>query len=215
MALELSPHHYYRVATRAILPAVFLLLWMTPEVTFAQSSPPIPADPGDLSALENDPIAFAPSYLSLIFNQNRPWSYGERTWSDGGASWGAEYRFFYKDKWTLSLAGTFKDLKDQEGNDAPYFTISQESSRLARVYHPFYLSAGGKLNYLVPVRKIVIPYERDQSRAIDTGATLCVSAVYIAKDGVVVQLSAGRWRSLSTLKSQGFELSLSAMVAIR
>jgi hypothetical protein len=171
--------------------------------------------PTDLSALENDPIAFSPSYLGLSLNQNRPWSYGESTWSDGGPSWGAEYRFFYKDKWTLSLSGSFKNLKDLEHETSPLFSISQESARLMRIYHPLYIAVGGKLSYLVPVRKISIPYEREQSRSIDTGASIGVSAFYMAKDGFVVQLSASRWRSLTTLKRQGIEIAITALAAIR
>jgi hypothetical protein len=173
------------------------------DITFNSSNP------------EADPTAFASSYFGLILNQNQPWSYGTTTWSKGGPSWGGEYRFFYKDSWTLSLSGEFKKLEDLTHTDKNIFTFSQETMRLVRLYHPWYLAAGGKFSYYIPVRQISIPYERDQSRAIDTGAAISVATIWITGPHLTTMLSANRWRSLSTTKKQGVELMATALVAIR
>ena len=165
--------------------------------------------------LESEPVAFAPSYLGLILEQNLPLSDGFKTWSSGGPSWGGEYRFIYKDRWSLSVSGSFKHLYAIDRSEASLFAVSQESTRITRVYHPFYVGVGGRLSYLVPVRKIEIPYSRAQTRLIDTGAGLGASMMIITKQGFVIAMSAHRWRSLSTTKRQGFELSMSALMSIR
>ena len=86
---------------------------------------------------------------------------------------------------------------------------------MTRLYHPIYVGFGGRLSYLVPVNKIEVPYTRDQSRLIDTGAGLGVSMLMITNQGLVMSISAHRWRSLSTTRRQGFDLSLAALVKIR
>lgn len=165
--------------------------------------------------LEYEPVAFAPSYLGLLLNQNQPSGYGLQTWSSGGPSWGAEYRFFYKDQWSLSVTGSFKQLYGADKSETSLFALSQESTRVARLYHPIYVGIGGRLSYLVPVNKIEIPYTRDQSRLIDTGAGLGLSMLMITDQGFIISVAAHRWRSLSTTRREGFELSLAALISIR
>ncbi len=165
--------------------------------------------------LEADPVAFSPSYIGFILNQNQPSGFGLETWSAGGPSWGAEYRFFYKDRWSLSVSGSFKQLYGVDRSEASLFALSQESTRITRLYHPIYVGICGRLSYLVPVNKIEVPYTRDQSRLIDTGAGLGLSMLMITEKGFVMALSAHRWRSLSTTKRQGFEMVLSGLVSIR
>lgn len=173
------------------------------DITFESSNP------------EDEPTAFASSYFGFILNQNQPWSYGTSTWSKGGPSWGVEYRFFYKDTWTLAISGEFKQLKNLEHNDENLFALSQETMRLVRLYHPWYLAAGGKLSNYTPVRQISIPYERDETRALDTGAAISVATIWIVGPRVITMLSANRWRSLSTTKRQGVELTATALITFR
>jgi hypothetical protein len=169
----------------------------------------------DVRNPESEPVAFKSSYVGLLLNQNQPWSDGSNTWSSGGPSWGAEYRFFYKDQWSLSISGSFKQLYNTYQSEASLFVLSQESTRITRLYHPLYVGIGGRLSYIVPVNKIEIPYTRDQSRLIDTGAGFGASVIMITDLGVVITISAHRWRSLSTTKRQGFELSLSGLISFR
>ena len=164
---------------------------------------------------EAAPIAFAPNYIGLIVNQNHPWSYGQRTWAKGGPSFGAEYRFFYKDSWTLAISLGFKKLVDAEGNDKSLLSQSQESMRIIRLYHPLYLGVGGKFSLYSPVRKITLPYERDDTRAIDNGVSLCLSALWLATPRMTMVMTVSRWRSLSTTKRQGLEVSLSSLYRFR
>jgi hypothetical protein len=164
---------------------------------------------------ETPPIAFPSSYIGVLLNQNHPYSYGESAYSEGGPSWGAEYRFFYKDTWTLAIAGSFKQLDDASRSDAPIFSLSQETLRLVRLYHPWYFAMGARLLYFVPVRRIMLPYERDQTRSIDTGAAVTVATIWKASNSTAYLLSANRWRSLSTSKKQGIEVVATALFTIR
>lgn len=191
------------------------LFWLlaTANVTFGQTSD----RHGDFlgADLQADPIAFSSSYVGFLLNQNHPWSYGSETWSKGGPSWGMEYRFFYKDKWTLAISGSFKQLEDKLGQDAPFFALSQQTMRMLRVYHPWYLAVGGGISSFIPVRKIMLPYERDQTRALDTGAAIGVASIFIASPKLVIMVSANRWRSLSTSKKQGLEIATTALLSFR
>jgi hypothetical protein len=164
---------------------------------------------------ELQPQAFSESYFGLIVNQNHPWSYGQSTWAKGGPSFGGEYRFFYKDSWTVSISGEFKQLSDLEGKNKALLIGSQESMKLVRLYHPLYLGVGGKFSNYSPVKAISFPYERDDTRAVDNGVSLCVSALWISTPRTAVMLTASRWRSLSTTKRQGIELALSTLYKFR
>jgi hypothetical protein len=159
--------------------------------------------------------AFSSSYIGLMINQNHPWSYGNRTWSKGGPSFGVEYRFFYKDEWTLAVSAEFKQLLGVDGTDRPILVGSQESMKLIRLYHPWYLGIGGRLSSISPVRKVTIPYERDDTRAIETGAAICVSSLLIASPRVAIMVTASRWRSLVAPKRQGIELLMSTLIRVR
>ena len=174
---------------------------------------PSEINPPELS--ENPPVAFPSSYIGILVNQNHPYSYGKDAYSSGGPSWGAEYRFVYKDTWTLAITGSFKQLDDKSNRDVPIFSLSQETLRLIRLYHPWYFAFGAKLLYFVPVRRIMLPYERDQTRSIDTGAAATIAAVWKASDNTAYLISANRWRSLSTSKKQGIEMVATALFTIR
>ena len=195
--------------------SVFAYFIASTTQALSQNTPPPGNSSSDLVDKEAQPIAFSASYFGLLVDQNHPWSYGTQTWSKGGPSWGTEYRFFYKDNWTLAINGAFKQLVDQSGQDAPIFSISQETMRIFRVYHPWYLAAGARLSYFVPVRKVMLPYEKDQSRAIDTGAAVSIAAIWIASPRTLAMLTANRWRSLSTTKKQGIEITATALFKIR
>ena len=183
--------------------------------TLAQGQPLLSAESTELEVNESPPVAFPSSYIGLLLNQNHPYSYGKSEYSRGGASWGAEYRFFYKDTWTLAITGSFKQLEDVGGGDAPLFALSQETLRLVRLYHPWYFCIGARLLYFIPVRRIMLPYERDQSRAIDTGAALTTAIVWKSSNKSAYLLSVNRWRSLSTNKKQGLEITGTALFTIR
>ncbi len=157
------------------------------------------------------PVAFAPIYVGVLINENHPWSFGQRTWSKGGTSFGLEYRYFYKDTWTLAVSGEFKQLSDLDGHDKSLFIGSQESMRLIRLYHPLYLGIGGKLSYISPVVKVSVPYDRDDTRTIDIGMSMTMSAIWITNPRVTTMLTVSRWRSASTTKRQGIEIAASLL----
>jgi hypothetical protein len=61
----------------------------------------------------------------------------------------------------------------------------------------------------------MLPYEKDQSRAIDTGAAVSIAAIWIASPRTLAKLTANRWRSMSTTKKQGIEITATALFKIR
>lgn len=164
---------------------------------------------------ETSPVLFPSSYVGILVNQNHPYSFGNNDYSNGGPSWGAEYRFFYKDHWTLAITGSFKQLDDAEKVSVPVFSLSQETLRIFRLYHPWYFATGARLQYFVPVRQIMLPYERDQTRSIDNGAALTVATIWKSSEKTAMIFSVNRWRSLSTSRKQGIEISIAALFTVR
>jgi hypothetical protein len=170
--------------------------------------------PDDTELTEAPPVAFKSSYVGLLINQNHPYSFGLQEYSAGGPSWGVEYRFFFKDTWSLAISGSFKQLEASDRSSAPIFSLSQETVRLVRLYHPWYLGIGARLQYFVPVKEIVLPYERDNARAIDNGAAVVTALIWQSSDDTALVVSANRWTSLNTSKRQGIEFSVSGLVAL-
>ena len=198
--------------SKRLFSALFIVIISCGEAWAVEKNQVIPPEPAQYDLQQT---AFASSYIGLMINQNHPWSYGNRTWSKGGPSFGAEYRFFYKDEWTLAVSGEFKQLLGVDNTNRPLLVGSQESMKLIRLYHPWYLGIGGRLSSISPVRKVTIPYERDDTRAIETGAAICVSSLLIASPRVAIMLTASRWRSLVTPKRQGIELVMSTLIRVR
>lgn len=166
-------------------------------------------------ASESPPLAFRASYAGLLINQTYSLSPKSGQFTEPKLSWGAEYRFFYKDQWTLSVTGEFKGQEDIAQEEQSTFNISQETMRLVRLYHPWYLTLGGRLSYLVPVKKISIPYERDPKRNMDTGGALSIGSVFIVNERLTVMLSTHRWTSFRTSKNQGLSNIFTLLMPLR
>jgi hypothetical protein len=168
---------------------------------------------GVLEATENPPLAFRASYAGLLINQTYALSSKSGQFTEPKLSWGAEYRFFYKDQWTLSVTGEFRGQEDIAREEQSTFNISQETMRLIRLYHPWYL--GGRLSYMIPVKKISIPYERDPKRNMDTGGSLSLGSVFIVNERLTIMLSSHRWTSFRTSKNQGISNIFSILMPLR
>jgi len=164
---------------------------------------------------ETTPIAFKSSYAGLILNRNYGFDANSARFTSPKTSWGAEYRFFYKDEWTLALTGEFQGRSNSENRSSSTFSLAQETQKIARIYHPLYVSAGGRISYHVPVRKISIPYERDQNREVYTGGAISASAILILNERLILVLNAHRWTSLSTQKENGLSTAITALMMIR
>lgn len=188
------------------------------SVTRSEQSPPSPSKSNPTVQplnSESTPIAFKSSYVGLIVNRNYGFEANGARFTSPKTSWGAEYRFFYKDEWTLALTGEFQGRSNFENRYSSTFMLAQETQKIVRIYHPWYVSAGGRLSYHVPVRKISIPYERDQDREVYTGGALSAAAMLILNDRLILMLGAHRWTSLSTQKENGLSTALTMLMMIR
>lgn len=164
---------------------------------------------------ENTPIAFKTSYFGLLINRNFGFKANKGHFSSPRTSWGTQYRFFYKDEWTLALTAEFQGGADVDNRFGANFSMAQETQKIIRVYHPWYLAIGGRVSYHVPVKKIALPYERDQSRDVYTGGALSSGFLYIVNEKTILMLNAHRWTSLSVQKDNGITMALTALFMLR
>lgn len=178
-------------------------------------APASPISTLESNNLEIAPVAFRSSYVGGSVNQNFALFENANGFSKPKVSWGLEYRFFYKDEWTLAICGEFKGQPDQDQRERSIFSISQETMKIFRLYHPWYISVGGRISYQIPVKKISIPYERDQDRNLYPGGGVTIATIYKPNDRLLLLISAQRWASLSTQTDQGFTGVISALFPIR
>lgn len=209
----------YIILTSAVsLNALFLPLRPTyakTDLSIQNNDPASQLAGADSNALESSPIAFKSSYVGVLINQNFALYDNQKGFAPPKTSWGIEYRFFYKDEWTLAISGEFKGQPDSDRRERSVFSISQETMKIFRLYHPWYIAAGGRISYHIPVKKISIPYERDQDRSLYPGGALTLATIYKPNESLLLLLEAHRWTSLSTQSEQGFSTVFSALVPIR
>jgi hypothetical protein len=165
---------------------------------------------------EDTPVIFKTSYIGAILNQNYTTHSSNKVLTAPRVSLGAEYRFFYKDEWTLAITGEFKGQSSRrENKNNASFTISQETQKIMRIYHPWYFSTGGRFSYHIPIKKVSIPYDRDQDRNVFTSGAITASTLLGINENTLIMLSAQRWTSLSSQKENGFSTAITTLMTIR
>ena len=68
--------------------------------------------------------------------------------------------------------------------------------------------------YLSPVEAGIVPYKRDESKAIEVGAGLAAEIIYIYNPYVLLSTELLRWRGTGSKDFQGYEILFSALWSI-
>lgn len=207
--------HYLKSARVLLIHLMYLIMIATTapiSIAYGNSSKEESPSPTES---ENTPIAFKTSYFGLLINRNFGFKANKGHFASPRTSWGTQYRFFYKDEWTLALTAEFQGGADVDNRFGANFSIAQETQKIIRVYHPWYMALGGRVSYHVPVKKIALPYERDQSRDVYTGGALSGGFLYIANEKTILMFNGHRWTSLSVQKDNGTTMALTALFMLR
>lgn len=158
--------------------------------------------------------AFQPIYIGGGLSKVSPVSIAENAYVGGATGSNIHYRFFLHDKWVVSVAGGFKILtKEFDGNET-FVTFAQESQRLFRIYHPFWLAAGTKAMYIACVEKIGFPFERNTDQPPQVGAGIGMSLYYLATPTILVHGDLWRWRGTATNRMHVLEIGLGVNFAL-
>lgn len=131
--------------------------------------------------------------MGVSVNSVYPIGLGQQHYSSGGVSPAFHYRYVMHDEWLLGASAGFKILKDLEGTEDPLFCVEQKTTRLLRVYYPFWLGFGISALYMVGVEKIDFPYQRKRDVPIQIGAGIHTMLLYRASSNVVAHAEINRW----------------------
>ncbi len=94
-------------------------------------------------------------------------------------------------------------------------SLTHEIYRLIRVYHPWYIGLGYRLQYLAPVVKQKIPTERVPDTESEVAAALSFSICSSLSETTSLVLYADRWRGTKTSKLHGAELGFGLLYQLR
>ena len=164
---------------------------------------------------EPDPQSFRPIYLGLSWSDVNPVSFSENYYSRGGGHPSVSYRYVMHDQWMVSISGGFKALYDFDGLELPYFTLTQQSSYLYRVYYPTWVSISAQVMYLTAVEKINLPFHRNRDIPTQVGAGASVGILYRYSEYVILNAEISRWRSTKNMTLHVLESSVGASYAIK
>ena len=146
-------------------------------------------------AYANDeaPRAFENVYVGTSLNATYPAGLGQQYYSAGGTNPAFHYRYVMQDQWLLGASAGFKILKDLEGTEAPLFCIEQKTTKLFRIYFPFWLGVGVSGLYIVGVEKISFPYQRNRDIPVQVGAGVHGMLLYRYSSKWVANVEFNRW----------------------
>ena len=189
--------------------AIFILLFhvSNKSVVYASENPIKQTLPAP-SNVQTQYYAFSKSYGGGGLLKTNPTSFTENYYYQGLLSPFAQYRFFMHDEWVVGVSAGFKSLLSRKTADLSMFSVSQEFSRLFRIYHPSWLGIGFKSMYLVGVEKISLPYERDPDQPPQIGVGANLTFFFLANRDTLFQIEVSRWRG--TLKNDLHVLELSS-----
>lgn len=94
--------------------------------------------------------------------------------------YGLGYTFVIRQQYLVSLVAGFHSLRHiPTGDSFSYFTMYNESLRLFRLYHPLYLSFGGRIGYVMPTQSNSLPLKqnKDFENEIMVGGSVGLSYV--------------------------------------
>jgi hypothetical protein len=158
---------------------------------------------------------FAANYLSLGISKNFPVDKGARQFQPGYYHPRIGYRYAFSDSWLMGISAQFKVLKTKNSGEViSLFTIEEQSLKIFRLYHPFYLLVGGKFMYLLPAKKPRLPIQKNGDLEIEVGAGATISLVYLINRASFFGAYIDQWRGTKTTKLQAIETGFFIATAV-
>ena len=158
--------------------------------------------------------AFNQIYFGAGLSKTTPTSFSEADYIAGLMGPNAYYRFFLHDSWAIGVAAGFKSLQRYDSSEVSFFTWTQSSTKLFRLYHPVWLGVGVNSMYMVGVNKVEIPYERAQTLPPQTGIGLSASIYYLINKSIFIQTEVQRWRGTASNRLHAYEIGANLCISL-
>lgn len=108
----------------------------------------------------------------------------------------------------VSVSTGFKTLHKFDQTETNYFSVTQKSLRLFRIYHPAWFGIGAEGLYMVGAERPTLPYVRDKVVPPDFGVGVSASILYLVSPRLLVHADIARWRGTTTNKLHVIDVSL-------
>lgn len=131
------------------------------------------------------------------------------------AGYGLGYTFVIRQQYLVSLVAGFHSLSHiPSGEDFSYFTIYNESLRLFRLYHPLYLTVGGRIGYMIPTEGNSLPLK--QNKEFENEIMLGASAglALVLSKSVLLGGHLAYWGGTNTSKHLIIDVALDLRVSL-
>lgn len=119
------------------------------------------------------------------------------------------------ESWILGISTQFKILKDKKTDeDLILWTVAEEFNYKIRLYHPLYILIGGKFLYLMPVKKAVYPFIKNEEHTIEIGFGATSSLLYFFKNNTALGIYTDLWRGTGSQKFEALEVGFHMMLPL-
>ncbi len=163
------------------------------------------------------PRPFSDDQIGLSLNRNFPLGVTRKTYgASRNYNLSVIYRRLLTPEWIAGIQFGFKAFFEHaKQSDLHIMSLTHEIYRLIRVYHPWYIGLGYRVQYLAPVVKQDIPTERVPDTESEVGAALSASICSSLSDETSMVFYADRWRGTKTSKLHGIEVGFGLLYQLR
>ena len=157
-------------------------------------------------------MAFGKNHIALELTQSFPTSFSQNDFEPDHAHPAFAYRHFMDQNWFMGVAFGYRIWKRRtteagQNKQVAIWSITHETFRLMRLYHPTYLAGGLRLHYLNPTQSATLPLVRDEQLETEMGAALSIMLMHQTGSGTA-SFRIDRWRGLDTMILHGIEVGL-------
>lgn len=155
------------------------------------------------------PAFLAKNYYLVKVTKSYPSSQHRLALQSKGVGYGLGYTFVVRQQYLVSMIAGFHSLYDLDGEqNFGYFTIYNESLRLFRLYHPLYLTLGGRLGYMIPTESTAIPLEQNKSFENEVMLGASLGLYYVLTKKLLVGGGVAFWGGSNSSKHRVVDATL-------
>lgn len=130
------------------------------------------------------------------------------------------YSYLLSTGWMLRAQAGFRHFlrineSSREKSEVSILSAGYESLKSWRIYHPFYLFSGMKLQYFLPTDGVKLPLHRDDQFSSEFGAGAVLMLTFKPEGDWMVSTRIERWRGIKTTRLQGTEVSIGIATSLK
>jgi hypothetical protein len=157
------------------------------------------------------PDGYSKDYLFLQITQDVPLAASQDDLrASGKFNLGLDYRHLLGTHWMVGVHYRIRSFERKNSQSLSILSLSNQTQRIMRLYHPFYALIGTEWSYMIPTRSLSLPLTKDPEYQTEIGVGLNASLWYYINSRLLLELRGARWRGTKTNRLHGWESTLSA-----